>query len=58
MTDVRIHSIESRIDLIDSEVLLTSELIEKLAAIIRQRLEQDNRLRQDADQDRKLTEGR
>lgn len=57
MADVHIHSMESRIDIVDSEALLTPELVERLTAIIRQRLQQDGQRQKEADKDRKLIEG-
>lgn len=58
MADVHIHSMESRVDVIDSDRLLTPELIDKLTLLIRQRLNQDNQRQQDTDKDRKLVERR
>lgn len=57
MADVRINSVESRIQIADGESLLTPELTEIIVRAVMQRINENNRIQHDADEDRKLVEG-
>lgn len=57
MADVRINEIESQISVADVDALLTPEVIDMVVNAVRQKLSEENRVQQDADEDRRLTEG-
>jgi len=57
VADVRINEIESQISVADVDALLTPEVIDMVVNAVRQKLSEENRVQQDADEDRRLTEG-
>lgn len=56
MADVRINSVETRIDVTDLEALMSPEVIEMLVRAVRQRLDEESRMQRDAESDRRLVE--
>lgn len=57
MADVRINEVESQISVADIDALLTPEVLDRLVRAVQQRLNEENRMQRDADEDRRLVEG-
>ncbi len=57
MADVRINEVESQITVVDIDGLLTPEVMNRLVMAVSQRLQEDDRMRQEADEDRRMVEG-
>ena len=56
MADVRINNVETQINVTDMEALLSPEVMEMLVRAVRQKLNEESRMQQDADGDRRLVE--
>jgi len=56
MADVRINSVESDITVVDSEVLLTPALVDRLMMLLKQRMRDDAQREREAEADRRLHE--
>lgn len=54
---VRINEVQSDIQVADMEALMTPEFMEKLVLAVQMRIQQTQSQQQQADDDRKLTEG-
>ena len=57
MADVRINEVESQISVADIDALLTPEVLDRLVRAVQQRLNEENRMQRDDDEDRRLVEG-
>lgn len=57
MADVRINEVQSQISVADIDALLTPQVVDMLVKAVRQRLNEEDRMQQDANDDRRLVEG-
>lgn len=57
MAEVRINSVETQISIADTDLLLTPEVLDKIAAALQQRLLMEQAQRDNDDDERQLTEG-
>ena len=57
MADVRINEVESQISVADIDALLTPEVLDRLVRAVQQRLNEENRMQRDDDEERRLVEG-
>lgn len=57
MADVRINNVESQLTVADINTLMTPQVMDMLVTAVRERLQQEQRMQQDDDNDRRLVEG-
>ena len=57
MADVRINSVDSQLTVADINTLMTPQVMDMLVRAVRQRLQEEQRMQQDDDKDRRLIEG-
>jgi len=57
VADVRINEVQSQISVADIDALLTPQVVDMLVKAVRQRLNEEDRMQQDANDDRRLVEG-
>ncbi len=57
MADVRINSVDSQLTVADINTLMTPQVMDMLVRAVQQRLQEEQRMQQDDDKDRRLIEG-
>lgn len=57
MADVRINSVDSQLTVADINTLMTPQVMDMLVRAVRQRLQEEQRMQQEDDKDRRLIEG-
>jgi hypothetical protein len=55
--DVSIQEINSRVRVVDSEALLSAEVLQRIVTAVKQQLEQDNTLQAERDSDTQIQRG-
>ena len=57
MADVRINSVETQISVADTDLLLTPEMLDKIARALREKMIMEQTQQNSGDDDRQLREG-